>query len=134
MVQTKRSRRRELRDFGMILAAGIMLLFGVLFPWLGERPVPNWVLIAGGSIYLLALIIPIVLFPVHWLWMKLGAVLGWINTRILLSLIFYLVLLPAGLFMRLFGKDPMARRFDSSASSYRIASKPIASKNLENPF
>ena len=134
MVHDKRSRRRELRDFGVILAAGIMLLFGALFPWLGDRATPEWVLIAGGTIYLLAMILPITLFPVHWLWMKLGAGLGWINTRILLTIIFYLIILPAGLIMRLFGKDPMARRFDAGAQSYRIPSKPIPSEKLENPF
>lgn len=134
MARDKPTRRRELGDFGIILAAGIMLLFGALFPWIGDRPTPAWVLIAGGSIYLVTLLIPIVLFPVHWVWMKLGAVLGWLNTRILLSIIFYLVILPAGLSMRLFGKDPMARRRDGKAKSYRIPSKPIPSEKLEHPF
>jgi len=134
MVHDKRSRRRELREFGVILAAGILLLFGALFPWLGDRATPQWVLIAGGAIYGVAMIVPIALFPVRWLWMKLGAVLGWINTRILLTIIFYLVVLPAGLIMRLFGKDPLARRFDANVPSYRIPSKPIPPEKMENPF
>ncbi|WP_296622206.1 SxtJ family membrane protein [Marivirga sp.] len=44
---------------------------------------------------------------INWLWMKLALILGWINTRIILSLIFYLFLTPIALFSRLFTKDPL---------------------------
>jgi flagellar biosynthesis protein FlhB len=44
---------------------------------------------------------------INWLWMKIALVLGWINTRILLSLIFFLFLTPIALFSRLFTKDPL---------------------------
>lgn len=52
------------------------------------------------------------LAPVYRWWMRLAEGLGWINTRVLLVMIFYLVVTPLGLVMRLFRRDPldMARR------------------------
>ncbi len=44
---------------------------------------------------------------INWLWMKIALILGWINTRIILSLVFYLFLTPIALFSRLFTKDPL---------------------------
>jgi len=59
-----------------------------------------------------ALIAPVMLAPVYRWWMRFAEILGWINTRILLILIFYLVVTPLGLVMRLFRRPPldMARR------------------------
>jgi hypothetical protein len=61
-------------------------------------------------------------------------VLGWVNTRIILGVLFYVKILPMGLIMRLCGIDPMARKHDKSASSYRIKSMSVAKERLEKPF
>jgi hypothetical protein len=44
--------------------------------------------------------------------------IGWVVSHILLALVLYLVLTPIGLMLRLFGKDPLERRFDAEAASY----------------
>jgi uncharacterized protein involved in cysteine biosynthesis len=64
------------------------------------------------------LVIPFALKPVYILWMKLAFVLGWINTRILLILIFYLVFTPVGLLMRVLGKDHLERKIEKNKASY----------------
>ncbi|MCI0557030.1 MAG: SxtJ family membrane protein, partial [Nitrososphaera sp.] len=64
----------------------------------------------------------------------IGHVLGWINSRIILGFIFYVMILPIGLIMRLFGRDPMRRRFENRASSYRVQSKNQPNDHLERPF
>ncbi len=56
--------------------------------------------------------------PVYLGWMKFAFVLGWINTRILLGLFFYLVVTPIGLGMRLFGKDLLDEKIERSQASY----------------
>lgn len=43
-------------------------------------------------------------------WMKLGAALGYVNSRVLLSVMYYLVLTPVGTFRRTLGRDPLVRR------------------------
>ena len=53
-------------------------------------------------------------------------------TSILLALAFFLLVLPAGLVMRLFVADPMRRDFDRSADSYRVPSKKAPAETLES--
>ena len=53
-------------------------------------------------------------------WMTAAAPIGWSITALLLGVVFYLILTPTGLLIRLFGRDPMQRRFDVSADSYWI--------------
>ncbi|MFH1191633.1 MAG: SxtJ family membrane protein [Candidatus Omnitrophota bacterium] len=62
---------------------------------------------------------------IYILWMRLAYILSWINTRILLGIIFYLVFSPVGLFVRLFRIDPLERNFGRLKHSYW---KPKAGK------
>jgi hypothetical protein len=71
------------------------------------------------------LLIPAIVFPkslvwVHKGWMVLGHILGWINTRIILGSVFYMIVTPIGLFRRWLGKDPMGRQLRPDLKSYRI--------------
>ena len=77
---------------------------------------------------------PATLRPVYTTWMKIGHGIGWVNTRIILGILFYVLILPMGLVMRLFGNDPMARKRDESASSYRIESISEPKDRLEKPY
>ncbi|MGB5427189.1 MAG: SxtJ family membrane protein [Gammaproteobacteria bacterium] len=126
--------RQELRTFGLVFATGIVLIFGLLLPWLFEHPWPTWPWIAAGILVTTALLLPPLLRPVYWLWMKFGHVLGWINTRIILGITFLLLFIPVALVFHLFGKDPMRRRLDPSASSYRIKSEHLPRERMEKPF
>ena len=126
--------RQELRTFGLVFATGIVLIFGLLLPWLFEHPWPTWPWVAAGILVTTALLLPSVLRPVYWLWMKFGHVLGWINTRIILGITFLLLFIPVALVFHLFGKDPMRRRLDPSASSYRIKSEHLPRERMEKPF
>jgi hypothetical protein len=65
--------------------------------------------------------------------MFLGHVLGWINTRIILGAVFYLIVTPIGLARRLMGKDPMGtKRVD--VESYRVLRKPRGPSHLKRQF
>ncbi|MBL7928547.1 MAG: hypothetical protein JNL47_03595 [Bacteroidia bacterium] len=55
-----------------------------------------------------------------WLWMKLAEVLGYINGKILLSLIFFLILTPVAFIFKLTGKDPMQRKRRKQSHSFYI--------------
>jgi hypothetical protein len=126
--------RKELRNFGLIMAGMIALFFGVLLPWLGPMPLSIWTWVVAGAFAVAGLVLPAVLRPIYRLWMKLGLVLGWINSRIILGIVFYGFILPMGIGMRLFGKDPMARRMDREKISYRVPSKHAQREKLERPF
>ena len=125
---------KELRSFGLILAGGLCLFFGILIPWIWDFAAPMWPWIAGGAFAGLGLIAPVALKPLYKVWMLLGFILGWINTRLLLGLVFFILLMPTGLIMRLFGGDPMRRKPDAHLNSYRVESNKVPVERLEKPF
>jgi len=125
---------KELRQFGLIMGAFVALFFGLLIPWVWGLAYSVWVWAIAATFISVALALPFLLKPIYTIWMKLAHVLGWINTRLLLGIVFYLIVLPMGLFMRLLGKDPMRRQCDSNAKSYRIKSKQPSTDRLEKPF
>lgn len=125
---------RELRKFGLIFAGFLIGLFALLIPWLRERPVPLWPFYVGVPVAVLALVWPAALRPLYVVWMKFGAVMGFINTRIIMSVFFFIMLTPVALFMRLRGKDPMRRALEKTATSYRIGSEPYTKEQMEKPY
>ncbi len=56
--------------------------------------------------------------------MWVGHVMGWVNTRIILGILFYGVVTPMGLIMKLTGRDPMRSAFDPDAQTYRVVCQP----------
>lgn len=126
--------KKGLRNFGLTTGAITAVLFGLLLPWILGHGFPLWPWIVGGILAAWALLAPETLRPVYRGWMAVGYVLGWINTRIILGLVFYLVVLPAAGMMRIFRKDPMARRFEAQAPTYRVPSTNQSKNHLERPF
>lgn len=122
------------RRFGLITGTIVATLFGLLFPWLFGRAFPLWPWIVMGILWVWALVMPKSLRPVYRVWMTIGHALGWVNSRIILGLMFYVMILPIGLIMRLLGRDPMFRRFDKKALTYRISSKNQLKDHVERPF
>jgi len=124
---------KQLRSFGLIVG-GIFALIGV-WPavWRGQ-PLRLWSLILGGMLLVLALAWPRSLTQVYRLWMTVGEVLGWINTRIILGVIFYLLFTPLGLLMRLRGRNPMRRTLTPEAESYRVVRQPRPSSHMMHQF
>lgn len=77
------------------------------------------IFLGGGAIFLiLGQFLPVVLKPVYRLWMGLAFCLGWINTRAILIVVYYLVVTPIGLAARLLGKDFLNLKLDKSAKTY----------------
>ncbi len=126
--------RKGLREFGLVTGGIIAVLFGLFFPWLIERPIPSWpfviLLVLGG----LGLAAPLALKPVYHWWMRFGLLMSKITTPLIMGLVFYGVVTPMGLVMRLLGKDPLARRLKPEDPSYRIKSEATPPKRLEKPF
>jgi hypothetical protein len=124
---------KTLRSFGL-LVGGIWGVIGLLPLVLRKEPPRLWALGLMAVLAGLGLVFPQGLrHPYRW-WMALGHALGFINTRILLSLVFYLLVTPMGFVMRLFGRDPMRRRFDAGAKSYRIGREPRPGTHMRHQF
>jgi hypothetical protein len=126
--------RKGLRDFGITTGALIAALFGLLFPWLLNLDFPIWPWLLFGLLTALGLIIPQALGPVYKGWMRFGLLLSRITTPLVLGIVFFGMVLPMGLIMRLGRRDPMARKFDRSLPSYRVTSNKPSRDNMERPF
>jgi saxitoxin biosynthesis operon SxtJ-like protein len=124
---------KQLRSFGFIVG-GIFTLLGI-WPavWRGQ-PLRLWSLILGGILLVLGLAWPRSLTHVYRLWMRVGEVLGWINTRLILGALFYLLFTPLGLYMRLRGTDPMRRTLAPEAESYRVVRQPRSAAHMRHQF
>lgn len=123
---------KTLKKFGWMMGAVIGPLFGLVFPWLRGRAIPYWPWVLSSLFLAFAWQYPIALKYPHKVWMKLAHVLAWINTRILLTVFFYLFLTPTAWIRRLMGKDASFHRFDRGLDSYREAGQnPV---QFERPF
>jgi len=71
--------------------------------------------------------------PVYIAWMKFVYLFGWVNTRLMLIIIFYLVFTPIGLVMRLCGVDPLERKINKKEKSY-WKKKELSKPNYERQF
>lgn len=127
-------RNRELSQFGMILGSLLALLVGLLLPWLNHKPVPTWPWLVATALLSAAAIAPTLLRPLFWVWMRLAGASNWLVTRVVLGVVFYGVILPFGLAMRLFGKDPLQQDSVHALKSYRVPSHKQARDHMERPF
>ena len=101
-IKSIKSGRKELKSFGIVIAVALAILGGLLF-WKEKGSYPYF-LVGSGAFLLCGLLLPTVLKPFHKVWMALAVVLGWIMTRVILTVLYYLMMTPIGLCGRLFGK------------------------------
>ena len=125
--------KKTLRQFGLMVG-GIFLFIG-LWPlvWRQEA-MRTWVVVPGALLAAVGLVMPGVLKHVYRGWMWVGHVMGWVNTRIILGILFYGMLTPMGVFMKLTGRDPMRRKLEPDAKTYRVICQPRPASHMKNMF
>ncbi len=124
-VKTSRTTSGELKKFGFILSTALFVM-GIIFSF-KHKAIHIWPFVLSALFFLTSVIRPICLRPVHRILMRVSFAIGWVNTKILLFLTFYLIITPIGLIMRLFGKDFLNQKIERNKSSYWI-------KREEAPF
>ena len=125
-----------LQQFGLILAALLALIFGMLLPYLwGLQLLPNYYWIAlGGCVAVWALLFPASMRGFYNAWMRVAMVIGHVVNTIILAIVYMLVIVPMGIVMQLMGKDPMRLKWDKTVKSYRQKSTVPQKKHFERPF
>lgn len=121
----------EIRKFAFTLATMLCIFAYALLPWLYDIQRVWPPAIIAAVLVLLALAIPCALKPVYAGWMKFATALGWLNSRIILALVYFLVVTPMGLVARLIGYKPMQQQ--QQADSYYMQPKSTAI-DMEKPF
>jgi len=111
---------KEIRKFGLVIAIALGVIGSFVYVKFGNFDVVGWLWGIGLLFLILGFILPSVLRPVYRIWMLLAYFIGGIVSRVILTVLFYIVLTPTGLVLRLFGKDVLDQKFDKRQESYWV--------------
>ena len=125
---------KGLRKFGITTGIIAGILFGIILPYLFAYAWPLWPWIIAGTLILWGLILPGTLRPIYNVWMIIGSILGWINTRIILGILFFFIFLPTAIVLKLLRKDAMTRKIHLPVNSYRVKSHSRNHNHFERPY
>ena len=118
------------RNFGIVFF--VVFLIISFYPLTHDGDITKWSLIISIIFLILGLINSKILTPFNRIWFKFGILLGRIISPIIMALIFFGVVTPIGLIMRLFGKDVLNLKYNNN-KSYWIEKNDLKSK-MKNQF
>ena len=125
---------KGLRQFSLIFALIVIGGFGVILPLASERGFFFLPWLIGGVFIAWGVLAPTSVRPFYRLWMRFGLLMNAIITRVVLGIVFYLMVLPFGIILRIRGRDPLKRQWDPAAVSYRVISDVQDPSQMERPF
>ena len=106
------------RNFGLVFF--FVFLIVSLWPLINEGSPRYWSIVIAVIFLILGLLNSKLLTPLNMLWFKFGLFLGSIISPIVMGIIFFLVIAPTGLVMKLMGKDLLDKKYDNKKKSYWI--------------
>lgn len=125
--------KKQLRSFGLIWAF-IFFLIG-FYPYFKGEELRIWSIYVSGGFLVLSLTFPQIYEKTYFYqaWIKFGDVVGKVNSKIIIFLLFYVIFLPIGILLKIFRKDLLGKRIDESADSYFI-DREKQPEAMENQF
>ncbi|PCK08158.1 MAG: hypothetical protein COA42_10575 [Alteromonadaceae bacterium] len=121
------------RSFGWVFAAVFAIIAGLAYYKSGK--ILYWSVGVAVVLGVITLIKPSLFKPFNFVWFKFGMLLGHIIAPLVMMLIFFLVVTPIGLLMRLFGKDPLRLKRKADQNTYWITRPPESSdSSMKNQF
>jgi len=119
------------KSFGITFS--IVFLIVALYPGFGFKDIKIWALLVSILFLILTYTSPKVLFLPNKLWHRFGILLGIIIAPIIMTLIYFLTVLPTGIIVRLLGKDLLKQKLDRNTNSYwELRTEPLGS--MKNQF
>ena len=117
-IKNIKSDKKELRKFGITVGV-VLILVGFLFQLVWDSYTAYMIIGTIGAVLLFfGIIYPKLLLPIQKIWMTLAVLLGFIMTRVILTLLFYFVVSIVGLIAKLVGKDFIGSKIDRDKKSY----------------
>lgn len=110
--------KKSLREFGSTMCLCFFIIGSILFLRHKQGYVIFWS--AAFAFLFFAQISPVILTPIYKFWMGFAFCLGWLNTQLILIIVYYIVLTPTGLLVKLFKKDFLNLKIEEGAKSYWI--------------
>ena len=115
-IRNIKSGKKELRNFGFTIGIVLLLIAGVLF-YKNNNLFISFAYIAG-VIIVLGFLFPQLLKPIYFIWMIFAVVIGWIMTRLILSILFFVIISIIRLIAGIFGKSFLELNISKDSKSY----------------
>lgn len=125
--------KTELRKFGFIWA--LIFFIAAILPLLKHHEIKLWAIYVSLTFLIVSLVYPQIyqstrFYPV---WIKFGGLIGKINSKIIITILFYMLFFPIGLIIKISGKDLLNKKIDKTKESYFIEENGRL-VNMENQF
>jgi hypothetical protein len=108
--------RKSLNKFGITMGVAFLVISCLILIRHRHSIMPTSII--SALFFIFGLVLPGALKYVYIAWMKFAFMLGWVNTRLLLLAIFYLLFTPLGLIMRLFGADLLDKKINRKKQTF----------------
>lgn len=115
-IKNIKSEKKHLRMFGITIGLIMIIIAGYLY--LKGSETFQLFFVVGVLLCVFGVSKPFVLKQIYWIWMIFATIVGWIMTRVILSLLFYMIFTSIGLILRLFGKQFIELSWNKSKDSY----------------
>ena len=120
-INSIKSSRKDLKNFGFTIGF-ILIVIGV-FLFVKEKDLFIYFFSIGSILIILGGIAPVILKPFYKIWMIFAVIIGWIMTRVILSVLFFSIITTIGIFTRLIGKDFLNLKSKNNESYWNIRNK-----------
>ena len=110
----------KLREFGLTLSLFFPLIIGFLIPYFYRHNFREWTLWVSLFFLIFSFCNPNLLYFPYQAWIKLGNILGYVNSKIIFGFIFYFVVTPLGMVMKFFNYDPLKIKSTKKIDSYKV--------------
>jgi hypothetical protein len=108
----------------LVIVTGLLAL-----AWIFNVPVLGKIALAIGAI---SIFIPPAAKAIEWVWFKIALALGWLNSRIILSIVYFVFLMPIAWLSRWFTKDPLVLKKEKRSTLFVTRNHLYTGKDLEN--
>jgi hypothetical protein len=133
-IKSIKDTKPELRKFGLTIGIFLLVIAGFLY-W-KQRPSFPYFAYIGGGFALAGLVVPILLKPIYKVWMSFAVIMGFIMTRVILTILYFGMFTPIALVTKFLGKDLLDERLNKNATTYWVK-RPATTfdpKSAENMF
>lgn len=115
-IKNIKSNKKDLKKFGITIGGALLIISAFLYFY--EKPSAPYFMGGGFAFQIIAQIFPILFLPLQKIWMTFAVIMGFVMTRIILSLLFYVIITPINYISKLFGKDFLDLKIEKQKKSY----------------
>ena len=120
------------KSFGLVFF--VVFLIVSLYPLLNQESIRVWSLIISFIFLFLGILNSILLSPLNYIWFKFGLFLGKFISPLVMGIVYFVVVFPTFLLIKLFKKNYLNLKYDNSKESYWITNESDEDKNMKNQF